>query len=241
MKSAADKVRLKEKQRRKKMQSIIFDFNGTLLSDTALHEEAWQQFVQELIGRRLTAEEFHRIHGRTNHLIVEGILARRLTDAEAEELSERKEAIYRELVLKEDKIELIAGVTDFFDALKENGCLMNIATASPKANLDFYFDIFQLARWFDYEKVIYNDGLLASKPAPDFYVQAAVNLAADPKQMIVFEDSFVGLQGAKNAQAKQIVAVATDGNHEALEQTGLVDFVIDDFFDPRLQTLIHES
>ncbi|WP_440895358.1 HAD family hydrolase [Amphibacillus sp. Q70] len=220
------------------MQSIIFDFNGTLFSDTALHEQAWQQFIQELVDRKFTEEEFHQIHGRTNHLIIEGVLGKTITKAEGEELSERKEAIYRDLVLKENQMQLIAGATDYFAFLKDNQQLMNIATASPKTNLDFYFDVFQLDRWFDYKQVVYNDGSLASKPAPDYYIQAALNVGANPKQMIIFEDSLIGLQGARHAQAKQIIAVATAGNHEELNKTGLVDFVIDDFTDSRIQQMI---
>lgn len=220
------------------MQSIIFDFNGTLFSDTALHEQAWQQFIQELVGRKFTEEEFDQIHGRTNHLIIEGVLGKTITKAEGEELSERKEAIYRDLVLKENQMQLIAGTTDYFAFLKENQQLMNIATASPKTNLDFYFDVFQLDRWFDYKQVVYNDGSLASKPAPDYYIQAALNVGANPKQMIIFEDSLIGLQGARHAEAKQIIAVATAGNHEELNKTGLVDFVIDDFTDSRIQQMI---
>lgn len=220
------------------MQSIIFDFNGTLFSDTPIHERAWRQFLQGILQRELAEEEFHQIHGCSNHLTMENLLEKKLTKEEGDQYSEQKEAVYRELLLKEETIELIPGVVAFFDQLKKQGVPMNIATASPKSNVDFYFDLFQLQRWFDPEKVVFNDGSLASKPAPDYYVQAALNIGADPKQMIVFEDSFLGLQGAANAEAKQIIAVATEGNHQALQQTGLVDFVIDDFTDRQLQDLI---
>ncbi|MHC5218587.1 HAD family hydrolase [Enterococcus sp. LJL128] len=220
------------------MQSVIFDFNGTLFSDSYLHEEAWQQFIQELIGRKFSQEEFSQVHGRTNHLIIEAILGKPLTKTEGEELSDRKEALYRDLVVKEEHQQLIPGVVDYFEFLKEHNFPMNIATASPKVNLDFYFEIFQLDRWFDYNQVVYNDGILESKPAPDFYIQAALNINASPSEMIIFEDSLIGLTGAANAKAKHIVAVATDENHKQLEETGLVDFVIDDFNDPRIKEIL---
>lgn len=220
------------------MQSIIFDFNGTLFSDSHLHEQAWQQFIQELIGRKFSQEEFDHIHGRTNHLVMEKILGRKLSDTEAEKLSNRKEAIYRELVLEDPRPQLIDGVTEYFDFLKYQKCPMNIATVSPKVNVDFYFDIFHLDRWFNYENIVYNNGTLKSKPAPDFYIQAALNIGGDLDHMIIFEDSPIGLQGAFNAKAKHIIGVATDNNHQKLEDTGLVDFVIDDFFDTRIKEII---
>lgn len=220
------------------MNAIIFDFNGTLFRDTALHEQAWKLFIQELLGYVLSDEEFSKIHGRTNHLTMERLLGRSLTKEEGEDLSNRKEAIYREIVLEKQHNELIAGVTDYFEFLKENKVPMNIATASPKVNVDFYFDFFQLNRWFDLEKVVYDNGRLASKPAPDQYIQAALNINAEPKKATIFEDSAIGLQGAANAQAEKIIAMSTDNNHAKLEQTGVVDFIIDDFTDERLRRLL---
>jgi HAD superfamily hydrolase (TIGR01509 family) len=216
------------------MKAIIFDFYGTLFSDTALHEEAWQQFIQEVLGYQLSETEFAKIHGRTNHLTMERLLNRPLSKEEGETFSNRKEAIYREIVLEKEHDQLIEGVTEFFDLLQQKGYSMNIATASPRVNVAFYFDYFQLNRWFDFEKVVYDNGTLNSKPAPDYYVQAAKNINANPQEMVVFEDSPIGLQGAANAQAKQIIAVSTNGNHQKLEETGVVDFVIDDFRDERL-------
>lgn len=223
------------------MRLFIFDFNGTLFSDSALHERAWQEFIFELIGRKFSKEEFDQIHGRTNHLNMEAILGEKLSNEKANQLSEKKEAIYRDLVLKEQQTQLIEGVTDYLDFLKNKQQLMNIATVSPKVNLDFYFELFQLDRWFDYHQVVYNDGTLKSKPAPDFYVQAALNVGADPRQMVIFEDSPIGLQGAYNAQANKIIAVATGDNHKKLEGTGLVDFVIDDFTEARIREILKDE
>ncbi len=111
---------------------------------------------------------------------------------------------------------------------------MNIATVSPRVNVAFYFDYFQLTRWFDFEKVVYDNDTLNSKPAPDYYMQAAKNINANSQEMLVFEDSLIGLQGAANTQAKQIIAVSANGNHQKLGERGVVDFVIDDFRDERL-------
>lgn len=220
---------------------MVFDFNGTLFRDSDLHEQAWQQFLQERIGRKFTKEEFDQIHGRTNHLNMEAIFGRKLSNKEADELSENKEKIYRDLVLQEQSVQLVKGATDYFDLLKDLRLPINIATVSPKVNLDFYFDLFQLERWFNYHQVVYNDRSLESKPAPDFYVQAALNLGADPKQMTIFEDSPIGLQGAYNAQAKQIIAVTTGNNQEKLRQTRMVDFIIDDFTDTRIKEMLKEG
>ncbi|HLQ40124.1 MAG TPA: HAD family phosphatase [Tetragenococcus sp.] len=220
------------------MQAIIFDFNGTLFSDTDLHEKAWRQFLRGVLQRDLAADEFDQIHGRSNHLIMENLLGKKLTKAEGQQYSEQKEMIYRQLILENKRFDLIAGAKDFFGQLKNSQIPINIATAAPKSNVDFYFELFQLQQWFDLDKIVFNDGQLASKPAPDYYQKAALNIGADPKQMVVFEDSPIGIQGAANAKARKIIAVATNNNHEILQNNAYVDLVIDDFTDPGLQVLL---
>ncbi len=98
-------------------KAIIFDFKSTLFSDTALHEEAWQQFIQEVLGYQLSETAFAKIHGCTNHLTMECLLNRPLSKEESETFSNRKEAIYREIVLEKEHNQLIDGVTGFFDLL----------------------------------------------------------------------------------------------------------------------------
>lgn len=47
------------------MLNAIFDFNGTMFFDEAFQEKAWQQYMTEKLGRRITPEEFQTwIHGR---------------------------------------------------------------------------------------------------------------------------------------------------------------------------------
>lgn len=220
------------------MKSVIFDFNGTLFNDSHLHEKAWNLFIQDFLGKKISPEEFSKIHGRTNQLVLESLMEKELSKREIERLSSKKEATYRELVLRETNPKLIDGVTDYFDFLIDHSIPMNIATASEKDNLDFYFDIFKLDKWFDYSKIVYNDGTLNSKPAPDYYIKAFENVGATVNEMIVFEDSPIGLLGAKNANANKIVAVATDNNHEKLKNDGIADFIIDDFTDLRIQKIL---
>lgn len=225
------------------MEGVVFDFNGTLFRDSAFHETAWQQFVSQETDRVLTKEDFeHHIHGINNQFALEYIFERSLTLEEVEELSERKEKIYRDIVVDlTEGNELIDGVVEFLDFLKEQQIPINIATASMKPNVDFYLDFFQLDRWFDASKIVYNDGVIKSKPNPDFYVKGSEEIGVEPSQVVVFEDSFSGLKAAKNAGAGKIFAVTTDDNREELEAINYVDAVIDDFRDTRIYDLFLQS
>ncbi|MFR5931506.1 MAG: hypothetical protein ACLUGI_13135 [Subdoligranulum sp.] len=40
------------------MLNAIFDFNGTMFFDETFQEKAWQQYMTDRLGRRITPEEF---------------------------------------------------------------------------------------------------------------------------------------------------------------------------------------
>ena len=50
-----------------KIKGILFDFNGTMLFDSALQEDVWKKFLRGKIGREITNEEIHKyIRGGNN-------------------------------------------------------------------------------------------------------------------------------------------------------------------------------
>ena len=59
---------------------------------------------------------------------------------------------------------------------------MTICSASIKANIDFFFEVFNLARWFMYEKVVYDDGSYPDKIR--MYQQACHHLGLDPAMCV---------------------------------------------------------
>ena len=93
---------------------------------------------------------------------------------------------------------------DLVKFLKENNIPRTIATMSDKTNVDFYFETFNLAKWFEYDKVVYADGIIPSKPAPDIYEIAAKNLNLAPQECIVVEDAISGINSARDAKIGKI-------------------------------------
>lgn len=60
-------------------------------------------------------------------------------------------------------------------------------------------------------------------------MQAAQRLHMTAKECVVFEDSISGIRSAEAAQAKGIIAVTTNDNHDKLAQIPSVTRVIEDF------------
>ena len=49
-------------------------------------------------------------------------------------------------------------IRDRFNYLKEHNIPFTIASASIKENIDFFVKTFNLNRWFDLNKIVYDDG-----------------------------------------------------------------------------------
>ena len=154
----------------------------TLLPDSP-NEAAWLEFAKNSSWKVLTLAEFQKnVHGKNNRLVLEYLFERPLTKEEALELGEQKEDIYREMVRQTPATQqLMPGAPEFLDELKSRGIPVNIATAAGYGNVRFYFDFFGLARWFDFDTIVYDNGNMNSKPAPDYYLLAAEKIGVDPK------------------------------------------------------------
>ena len=216
-----------------KIKGVIFDFNGTLFFDTAQHEQAWRQYAKEICGHDVTDDEFrYCIHGRTNADILRYFLHNGITDAEIKRHAEAKEEIYRRLCLAQhEKLQLADGAYEFLDALKAVKARMAVATSSGRTNTQFYIKRFDLFRWFNQNTLIYNDGTIPGKPAPDIYLAAAEAIGLEPEECVVFEDMPSGIESAVAAGAGRIIAVASSLSHEFLASVRGVDEVISDFSD----------
>ena len=213
------------------MKAVIFDFNGTMFFDSDKHEKAWERYLGKLIGRKITDEEFKKyVHDRNSSFIIEHFLNKKMDKETLMNMSDEKEGVYRKLCLEDkENFHLVNGLTGFLDYLKEKDINVNIATASNKENIDFYFNNFSLGNWFDYDKVVYDDGTLPGKPEPDIYLKAAENIGIDPGDTIVFEDALSGIKSAFNGGFAKIIVIADKENEFYFRDLKEVSGVIKDF------------
>ena len=193
------------------MNGIIFDFNGTLFFDSKLHYEAWRIYSKKLRGYEFSDEEMRtKMFGRTNADIIEYAIGRKPEPELVEKLAKEKEAMYREMCKKDKEHCILSpGAEDFLDWLKENDIKRTIATMSEWDNVEFYIEEFKLEKWFDLDKIVYSNGKIPGKPAPDIYKIASKNLNLNPKDCIVVEDALSGINSAKSAGAGMIIAIAS--------------------------------
>lgn len=216
------------------MMGVLFDFNGTMLFDSDLHELAWGRFFEERIGRRLTEAELHReVLGRNAEWFLPRMLGRELEPREVRALEEEKEAVYRQMLLdRPERFALAPGLEAFLERLRAAGVLMNIATASALPNVRFFFEHLGLSRWFDFDRVVFNDGRILGKPAPDYYLRAAERIGLEASECAVFEDSPSGLRAAVSSGSPLVVGIASMVSPAALSEIEGVSAIWRDFRDP---------
>ncbi len=213
------------------MKGIIFDFNGTLFWDSQLHLDAWREYSKKLRGTPFTDDEmFKYMFGRTNEDIIEYAIGQKPDKALVEKFANEKEAEYRTMCLKRPQdLKLAPHAEEFLNFLKAHHIPRTIATMSEWCNVEFYIEQFHLEKWFDLEKIVYSDGKIPGKPAPDIYLIAAQNLGLNPGECIVIEDALSGIQAAKSAGIGKIIAIASREPVEFYKDVEGVSQIITDF------------
>ncbi len=193
------------------MKGIIFDFNGTLYWDSQLHYDAWREFSKIIRGYKFTDLEMRdKMFGHTNEDIIEYAIGKKPSKEMVEKYGKEKEALYRKRCLLDmDKFRLAPGAVEFLDYLKENNIPRTIATMSEWDNVEFYIKEFKLEKWFDLDKIVYSDGTIPGKPAPDIFLIAAEKIGLKPSECVVIEDAIAGINSAKSAGIGKVIAIAS--------------------------------
>ncbi len=212
------------------MQAVLFDFNGTLFDDTRFHIISWKRYMRKRFGIELTEAQVRaQFIGPNNSTIFRNFFGDRYSPEEIHAFSLEKEAEYRAAAREDpENMRLIDGAPELFDLLTARGIPFALATASEHPNVDFYLNDLGLAKWFTLDRVVYDEGKLASKPDPAFYVEAARRIGAKPADCIVCEDSRAGIEAAARFGAGRIIAIDRTTPRDEL------------LADPRIHAVIHD-
>ena len=210
------------------IKGVIFDFNGTLFFDSPKHVLAWRRMSEELRGYGISEEEMQSyFYGVPNNRAIEYMLQKECGEAELDKYSELKEAYYREYC-REDKemLHLVAGAHELFDSLVEHKIPFTIASASIKQNIDFFVETFELKKWFDPGKIVYDDGSYVNKQS--MFEHAAEIIGIPIEDCLIFEDSDSGIRDAYEIGCRNIIVVDSMGiaqKHEGKQ--GIIKIVKD--------------
>jgi beta-phosphoglucomutase len=192
-----------------KNKGLIFDMDGTMVDNMMVHHRAWQHKLAEL-GLILTLDEvIAQCHGK-NDEILQKLFGEKYTFEERDKISYDKEAVYREVFLKD--LKLIDGLQDLLEEAQQHGIPMGIGTAARAENVDFVLDNLNIRHYF--KAIITSEDVDKGKPDPSVFFKVADILNIEYPQCLVFEDSPTGAKTALNAGMKAIILTTTHQAHE---------------------------
>ncbi len=192
-------------------RAVIFDLDGTIVDNMALHAEAFGQF-----GRRhglppLTPGDRARIDGRRNSEIFPDLFGRPVAREEWLAYEIEKETLYREL--SHGRLAPMPGLTSLLARLEACGIAAALATSAPAPNVTHTLREIGLSDAF--HPIVRGDEVAHGKPAPDVFLEAARRLAVEPHQCLVFEDAPMGITAGR-AAGMHVAALTTSLSEGAL-------------------------
>lgn len=189
---------------------VIFDLDGVIVDTKAAHYASFVQLGDEA-GYTISPDQFKQVFGRRNNDIFPILYGHALPEAEIERLSDRKEAIFRELV--RGRVRALPGVAELLPALHTAGFHLAIGTSTPRANVNLILSELHLLYYFPI--IVSAEDVTRGKPDPQVFLLAAKGLLVPPAQCVVVEDAVAGVQAAL-AGGMRALAVTTNHPRAAL-------------------------
>ena len=177
------------------IKAVIFDLDGVIVNTAEHHYRAWKRLADEL-GIPCPADLKDRVRGVSRRRSLDIILGGRMVrENEAKKLMDRKDSFYRELIRKIGPADLLPGVRELLDDLKENKVRIAVATVSRNAK-----EVLSRLGILDrFDSLVDGTSGARPKPAPDLFLYAAAQLGIPPSECLVIEDAPVGIEAAEMA------------------------------------------
>lgn len=174
------------------LRAVIFDLDGVITDTAEFHYRAWQRLADEE-GLPFDRQVNERLRGVSRAESLRIILGdRHVSPARFQELLERKNRYYQELLQELTPRHVLPGILPLLDELDAAGIRAAVGSASRNAR-----QVLERLGLLDRFAVI-GDGhsVARAKPAPDLFLFIARKLNVSPHGCIVVEDAEAGITAA---------------------------------------------
>lgn len=179
------------------IKALIFDLDGVLVFTDHLHYLAWKEMADE-IGVYFDERINERLRGVSRmaslDIILENYHGKTLGQKEKEKLAEKKNEIYKKLLETMRPEDVAKEVRDTLQILREKGYLLAIGSSSKNAK----FILKKVGLRGAFDAISDGTNITRSKPDPEVFVKAAKFLEVEPKDCMVVEDAYAGIDAAKD-------------------------------------------
>ena len=210
-------------------KAIIFDLDGVLTDTSEYHYQSWQRLADEegIPFTRQENDEHLRGVSRAESLtyLLKG---RKVSDAQFQEMMDRKNHYYNEMIKKMTPKDLVEGGRQLLEEIRQAG--IKVAVASGSKNAHTVLDLLQIMDLLD--AVADGYSVSNSKPAPDIFVYAAGMVRIPTSGSLVVEDADAGIESAKTGGMQAVGIGPAERFHRA-------DKVLPSLANKHLQDLIN--
>lgn len=210
------------------IKACLFDLDGVLVDTAKYHYLAWKRLAEEL-GFDFTEEDNERLKGVSRMASLDILLSIggvELDDNKKQELAERKNAWYFEMISKMDASEILPGALEFLQECRDNG--LKVALGSASKNAMTILNNTGITPYFD--AIIDGTHTTIAKPDPEVFLLGANEVGVAPEQCVVFEDAEAGIEAARRA-GMHCIGIGSP------ENLGKADFVVSSLGDMKVSRL----
>lgn len=181
------------------LKGFAFDLDGVIADTARFHGQAWHQLADK-VGTEWTPELADSLKGVSRMDSLELILKaggheNDYTQEEKEALATEKNDNYIKLVETLTPADILPGMKNLLDELKDNGYHIVLASASKNAP-----KVLKYLQITDYFKGIVDPAKLShGKPDPEIYSEAAKLMNLPANQVAGLEDAQAGVESINRA------------------------------------------
>lgn len=208
------------------IKAILFDFNGVIINDEALHLQAYQQ-VFKSEGIDLTEKDYYSSLGMDDKTFVNAAYKRanrELTDDARARLLEQKTQAHRALIA--DEIPFFPGAINFIKEAR-NHFKLGVVSMARRDDIEYVLQRADLLA--DFDAIVSADDVSACKPDPECYNRGFQKIdrlftaeKAFPlvrEEVLVIEDAPPGVRAGK-AAGMWVLGVANTVSDRELREAG---------------------
>lgn len=172
----------------------IFDCDGTLADSMPLHFQAWQQaLVSHGAPFVFDWDLFVSRAGKTLEVTVQELNQQFSATLDAISVARLQRRIYNELM---PSVGPISEVVELVHKLV-NRYPLAVASGGDRTTVET--TLANLGILDAFNAVVTAEDVIHGKPAPDMFLLAAERIGVAPENCVVFEDSLLGIEGARRA------------------------------------------
>jgi beta-phosphoglucomutase len=192
-------------------KGIIFDMDGVLIDAMPFHAEAMRRAIREKINQEIDKRNIYLLEGMPGPELIKEVFKREhindeveANDEMAKQIGSRKEEIFKQI----EDTKGIDGARELLEDLtKECGksCIKAVVSGAAREEVKAILDKNIGAKYFDF--IITGDDLEKGKPNPAPFMIALNKMNLAPSEVIVVENSPLGVEAANRAGLKSVITL----------------------------------